>query len=79
MKYCFFICHDYKVNGETKYFDGNLKVLYGLYVEILEFLQAYKIPYSYEYQIDSKFLDSLNNELYGFEKKERDLKKQKTD
>jgi hypothetical protein len=60
MENCFFICDDYRVNGPTEYFDGNIRLLYGLYVEIFEILQAYKIPYSYEYQIDEKFLKSLN-------------------
>lgn len=70
MKSCFFICRDFKLNGHSEYWDGNLTNLYGLYLEILEFLNQQNIPYSYDQEVDENFLRSLNNELFKNDEEE---------
>lgn len=64
MKYCIMICRDFKINGDSTYFDGNLGMLYGIYLEVIELLQAYQIPYSHEQNVDEEFLKSINSPIY---------------
>lgn len=66
MKHCHFICKEIKINGSSKYFDGNLKLFYSLFLRILEFLQQHKIEYSTHQIVSDDLLENLKTPFYNF-------------
>ena len=74
MKYCMFICKDYKLNGHNKQIEGDMNNIYHLFVQIIEFLRKHDIPFEAKMEMTEESFKEINHEFY---KNDRSLTKSK--
>lgn len=78
MKYCTFICKNYKLNGHNKQIEGDLNNIYHLFVQIIEFLRKHDIAFEAKMEITEDTLEELDHEFYK-ERKLTESKKENSD
>lgn len=64
MRYCHFICSTFNFDNFSKLIDGDLKLMYSVYMEIIDFTRANNIPFDASFTIDDDFLNGLNIDFY---------------
>lgn len=65
MRHCHFICSTFNFDSFSKYIDGDLRLLYNVYLEIIDFTRNNNIPFDTSLIVNNEFLESLNNDFYS--------------
>jgi hypothetical protein len=71
MRSCHFICSTFNFDNFSKLIDGDLKLMYSVYMEIVDFARNNNIPFDTSFTIDDEFLSGLNNEFYPSKDKQK--------
>ena len=64
MRYCHFICSTFSFDKFSKYIDGDLTLMYSVYLEIIDFTRNNNIPFDSTLVVDDEFLRTLNHGFY---------------
>lgn len=72
MRYCHFICSTFNFDNFSKLIDGDLQLMYAVYMEIVDFTRANNLPFDTSFTIDDDFLSGINSEFYAQSVKRRE-------
>ena len=64
MRYCHFICSTFNFDSFSKYIDGDMQLMYNVYLEIVDFTRNNDIDFDTSLILDESFLQSLNTGFY---------------
>ena len=63
-KHCYFICQKYRYDSLAEEIEGDIQVIYKLYLKIVEFTRENDIPFDTRLKIDDKVWAMLSKPIY---------------
>ena len=64
MKYCYFICKEFRMNGLHAYIEGDVDNIYNLFIRIMDVLRKEHIPFQLRNHVDIESIRKLDHFLY---------------
>lgn len=63
-RYCHFICSTFNFDSFSRLIDGDVYMIYIIYMQIVDFARTNNIPFDTSFVVDGAYLQSLLHHFY---------------
>ena len=72
MKYCYFLCKEFNINGLHAYIEGDVHNIFILYIRLIDMLRKNNIPFKMRSHVDIETIKNMDHFLYTGKISERE-------